>query len=81
MLLSWEATMEKQEKRWMKPKEAAEYLSVHLHTVYRMLHCHELPGVKLKGAGWRVDRKKLDAFMEGQIEDREKRWRRLFNYR
>jgi excisionase family DNA binding protein len=26
------------EKRWMKPKEMAEYLSVHVKTIYRMIY-------------------------------------------
>jgi hypothetical protein len=33
-------TMEKDRKRWMKPKEAADYLSVHLETIYRMISMH-----------------------------------------
>ncbi|TET70376.1 MAG: helix-turn-helix domain-containing protein [Candidatus Aminicenantes bacterium] len=32
--------MEKDKKKWMKPKEVAEYLSVHPHTVYRLLSAH-----------------------------------------
>ena len=48
--------MEKGEKRWMKAREVADYLSVHRVTVYRMLYAHGLPGVKLKGVGWRIDR-------------------------
>jgi len=48
--------MEKGEKRWMKAGEAADYLSVHRVTIYRMLYAHGLPGVKLKGVGWRIDR-------------------------
>jgi excisionase family DNA binding protein len=47
--------MENGEKRWMKAGEVADYLSVHRVTVYRTLYAHRLPGVKLKGVGWRID--------------------------
>lgn len=69
------------EKRWMKPKEVAEYLSVHLVTVYRMLYAHQIPAVKVRGAGWRIGRKKLDEMLEGEIEEREERWRKIFDWR
>lgn len=69
------------EKRWMKPKEVAEYLSVHTVTVYRMLYANQIPAVKVKGAGWRMDRKKLDEMLEGEIEEREERWRKIFDWR
>jgi len=42
--------VEKDKKRWMKIKEAAEYLSVHPITIYRMISAHQLPAVKIKGA-------------------------------
>lgn len=47
--------MEKVKKRWVKPKEAAEYLSVHVKTIYRMLYANQLPALRIKGAGWRID--------------------------
>lgn len=73
--------MEKDDKRWMKPKEAAMYLSINLKTVYRLLNAHGLPGVKLQGIGWRIDRKRLDNWMEGQMDEREQRWRRITSWR
>jgi excisionase family DNA binding protein len=73
--------MEKGEKRWMIAGEVADYLSVHRVTVYRVLYAHGLPGVKLKGLGWRIDRKKLDNWMEGEMEERERRWRRIIDWR
>ena len=36
-------------KRWIKPKEAADYLSVHVKTIYRMISMNQLPVVKIKG--------------------------------
>jgi excisionase family DNA binding protein len=69
--------MEKQEKRWMKADEAAEYLSINLQTVYRLMLCRQLPALKLKGVGWRVDRRRLEAMMEREIEERERQWKDL----
>jgi excisionase family DNA binding protein len=60
-------------KRWMKSKEVAEYLSVHPNHVYRLLYAHKLPGVKLKGIGWRIDRKKLESWINEEMEDREEK--------
>jgi excisionase family DNA binding protein len=64
--------MNEHEKRWLKPGEVAENLSVHLKTVYRLIYCYGLPAVKLKGVGWTIDRKRLDALMEGEMEDSER---------
>lgn len=72
--------MEKVRKRWMKIKEAAEYLSVNPSTIYRMLWAHEIPGIKIKGAGWRIDRKKLDDMLEGEMEEREERWKKISDW-
>ena len=73
--------MEKDDKRWMKPKEAAAYLSINLTSVYRLLCSHGLPGVKLPGIGWRIDRKKLDTWIESQMEEREQKWRKIASWR
>jgi len=73
--------MEKGEKRWMKAAEVADYLSVHRVTVYRMLYAHRLSGLKIKGVGWRIDRKRLDNWMEGEMEERERKRRRIIDWR
>jgi excisionase family DNA binding protein len=73
--------MEKDDKRWMKPNEVAAYLSVNAKTVYRLLYSHGLPGVKLKDVGWRIDRKRLDDWIEGQMRERELTWRRITSWR
>jgi excisionase family DNA binding protein len=62
----------------MRPGEVAEYLSIHLQTVYRLINSRQLPAAKLKGVGWRIDRKQLDALMEREIEERDRRWKNLF---
>ena len=67
------------EKRWITPKETATYLSVNLKAVYRMIYMHQLPAVKIKGAGWRIDRRKLDKMLESKIEERERNWQEIFD--
>ncbi len=64
----------------MKVKEVADYLSISQDNVYRLLYTHKLPGVKLEGVGWRIDRKKLDNWIEGEMEDREEKWRKIFDW-
>jgi excisionase family DNA binding protein len=65
-ICSGRKSMDKDRKRWIKPKEAADYLSIHVKTIYRMIYMNHLPAVKIKGAGWRIDRKKLDEMLEGE---------------
>jgi len=48
-------------RRWLKVAEAAAYLGVSLHHVYRMHRRGQLPSFKLPGLGVRIDRKSLDA--------------------
>jgi excisionase family DNA binding protein len=48
-------------RRWLKVTEAAAYLGVSLHHVYRMHRRGQLPSFKLPGLGVRIDRKALDA--------------------
>jgi len=72
--------MEKDRKKWMKVKEVAEYLSVNASTVYRMLSAHQIPGIRIKGAGWRIDRKKLDEMLDDEMEERERRWNKIFDW-
>jgi excisionase family DNA binding protein len=62
----------------MTAKAAAEYLSINLNTVYNLMITRQLPAVKMKGVGWRVDRKKLDEAMEGEIEERGRSLQKLF---
>jgi len=73
--------MEKVKKRWLKPKEVAEYLSVHPKTIYRMIYANQLPSVRIKGAGWRIDRKKLDDMLEDEMEENERRWGKIFDWK
>jgi excisionase family DNA binding protein len=72
--------MEKNKKRWMRYKGVAEYLSVHPHNVYILLYPHRLPSAKLKGIVWRIDHKKLEKWIEEEIEEKEQKWREIFNW-
>ncbi|MFN3422732.1 MAG: response regulator [Armatimonadota bacterium] len=49
--------------RLMDVEEVAEYLSLHLMTVYRMLQSGVLPARKV-GGRWRINKQELDAWLE-----------------
>ena len=46
----------------MTPREAAEYLSVHVRTIYRLVKNGEIPGRKI-GGSWRFKRDALDEWL------------------
>jgi excisionase family DNA binding protein len=46
----------------MTPREAAEYLSVHVRTIYRLAKNGEIPGRKV-GGSWRFKRGTLDEWL------------------
>ncbi len=52
-------------KEVMTPKEAAEYLSVHVRTLYRLVKKGEIPGRKV-GGSWRFKKDALDAWLSGR---------------
>jgi len=54
-------------KRWITPKEAAEYLSLHPISVYRLMAKGLIPSIKI-GHSVRVDLKALDEIFERQIK-------------
>ncbi len=49
-------------KEIMTPRDAAEYLSVHVRTVYRLVKQGEIPGRKI-GGSWRFKRRALDKWL------------------
>jgi excisionase family DNA binding protein len=49
-------------KEIMTPKEAAEYLSVHVRTIYRLVKQGEIPGRKV-GGSWRFKKDTLDEWL------------------
>jgi excisionase family DNA binding protein len=46
----------------MTPREAAEYLSVHVRTIYRLAKNGEIPGRKV-GGSWRFKKNALDEWL------------------
>jgi len=49
-------------KEIMTPREAAEYLSVHVRTIYRLVKNGEIPGRKV-GGSWRFKKNALDEWL------------------
>jgi excisionase family DNA binding protein len=63
-------------KEIMTPREAAEYLSVHVRTIYRLAKNGHIPGRKV-GGSWRFKKGALDQWLswrEDPLPD-EKRYR------
>jgi len=62
------------EPRYLKLEDVATYLSVSVPQVYALVRSGELPAVKIGGRGvWRVDRRKLDAYLE-RLEEETAAW-------
>lgn len=60
--------------RYLKLEDVAAYLSVSVPQVYALVRSGELPAVKIGGRGvWRVDRTKLDAYLEN-LEQETAKW-------
>ncbi len=60
----------------MTPREAAEYLSVHVRTIYRLAKNGEIPGRKV-GGSWRFKKGALDQWLSWREDppSDEKRYR------
>jgi excisionase family DNA binding protein len=56
--MDWSTSM----KEIMTPREAAEYLSVHVRTIYRLVKNREIPGRKI-GGSWRFKKNALDEWL------------------
>jgi excisionase family DNA binding protein len=58
----------------LTPREAAEYLSVHVRTIYRLAKHGEIPGRKV-GGSWRFKRDALDEWLswKGDLSQKDKR--------
>ena len=53
---------ETQMKEILTPRQAAEYLSVHVRTIYRLAKNREIPGRKV-GGSWRFKKGALDEWL------------------
>jgi excisionase family DNA binding protein len=49
-------------KEILTPREAAEYLSIHVRTIYRLAKNREIPGRKV-GGSWRFKKGALDEWL------------------
>jgi excisionase family DNA binding protein len=49
-------------KEIMTPREAADYLSIHVRTIYRLAKNGEIPGRKV-GGSWRFKKGALDEWL------------------
>ena len=49
-------------KEIMTPREAAEYLSIHVRTIYRLAKNGDIPGRKV-GGSWRFKKDALDEWL------------------
>ena len=58
----------------LTPREAAEYLSVHVRTIYRLAKQGDIPGRKV-GGSWRFKKDALDEWLswKGDLSQKEKR--------
>ena len=62
------------EPRYLRLEDVASYLSVSVPQVYALVRSGELPAVKIGGRGvWRVDKGKLDAYLEN-LEEETAKW-------
>ena len=52
-------------KEILTPREAAEYLSIHVRTIYRLAKHGEIPGRKV-GGSWRFKKFTLDEWLSGR---------------
>ncbi len=52
-------------KEILTPREAAEYLSIHVRTIYRLAKNGEIPGRKV-GGSWRFRKDALDDWLSGK---------------
>ncbi len=52
-------------KEILTPREAAEYLSIHVRTIYRLAKNRDIPGRKI-GGSWRFKKDALDEWLSGR---------------
>ena len=60
-----------QTREIMTPRDAAEYLSIHVRTIYRLVKNGEIPCRKV-GGSWRFKKDALDEWLSGRDNLREK---------
>jgi excisionase family DNA binding protein len=64
------------EARFLTLEDVAAYLNVSVPQVYALVRSGELPAIKIGGRGiWRVDKKKLEAYIE-RLHEQTLEWAR-----
>jgi excisionase family DNA binding protein len=58
-------------KEILTPREAAQYLSIHVRTIYRLAKNGEIPGRKV-GGSWRFKKDLLDEWFSGDQSRRDR---------
>ena len=58
---------ESSRRQIITPKEAAQYLGLHIITVYRLIKKGEIPGFRI-GGQWRFKKDLLDAWIVSRIK-------------
>jgi excisionase family DNA binding protein len=65
-------------KEIMTPREAAEYLSVHVRTIYRLAKNGEIPCRKV-GGSWRFKKEALDEWLSWvenpYVREKDNKWK------
>ena len=61
------------ERRWISPKECAEYLGLHLKSIYRLLDRGEIRAGKI-GRSIRID---LNALNEKLMQGNDVEWKKM----
>lgn len=61
--------------------EAAEYLNVHIRTIYRLVKNKQIPGRKV-GGSWRFKKKALEEWLPGEEnpssqDEKQKVWKNI----
>jgi len=62
---------ELRDKDILTPREAADYLSIHVRTIYRLAKNGEIPGRKI-GGSWRFKKNALDEWLSGKSNPNSK---------
>ena len=60
--------MSDDDRRAYTPEEVARMLGLHLNSVYAMLKCGEIPGVRARRK-WLISKKRFDAWFDGEVAE------------
>lgn len=59
-------------KAFLTVREAAEFIKIHIHSVYRLIYEKKIPFIRKHGVGLRIDSEALEAWIQkGKVEERD----------